>query len=123
MQPPSIDGSLPACDDKRGLIDRHFLASIYLGFSLDFGFSLERLKYDARMLFLFEPDEYNGGELVVEDVYGSHEIKLPRETSYLYPASGLHVITPVTRGRRVASLFLAAEHDTGVPRPQPDFRS
>ena len=56
-------------------------------------------------LFLSEPNEYDGGELVIEDFYGSHEIKLPAGALVLYPASSLHLVTPVTRGRRVASFF------------------
>jgi len=47
----------------------------------------------------------SGGELVVEDNYGSHEIKLPAGDLVLYPASSLHMVTPVTRGVRVASFF------------------
>jgi PKHD-type hydroxylase len=54
-------------------------------------------------LFLSEPDEYDGGELVVEDLYGSHEIKLA--AGDLYPASSLHLVAPVTRGMRLASFF------------------
>ena len=46
-----------------------------------------------------------GGELVVEDVYGSHEIKLPAGDLVVYPASSLHMVTPVARGMRVASFF------------------
>jgi PKHD-type hydroxylase len=56
-------------------------------------------------LFLSEPDQYDGGELVVEDVYESHEIKLPAGDLVVYPASSLHMVTPVTRGLRVASFF------------------
>src|SRR6195952_3091796 len=56
-------------------------------------------------LFLAEPDEYDGGELVVEDLYGSHEVKLPAGDLVLYPASSLHMVTPVARGMRVASFF------------------
>ena len=56
-------------------------------------------------LFLSDTDEYDGGELVVEDVYGSHEIKLPAGDLVVYPASSLHMVTPVTRGMRVASFF------------------
>jgi PKHD-type hydroxylase len=56
-------------------------------------------------LFLSEPDDYDGGELVIEDFYGSHEIKLPAADLVLYPASSLHLVTPVTRGTRVASFF------------------
>ena len=65
-----------------------------------------RIRTDLSVtLFLSEPDEYDGGELVVEDVYGSHEIKLPAGDLVLYPASSLHMVTPVTRGLRVASFF------------------
>jgi PKHD-type hydroxylase len=56
-------------------------------------------------LFLSEPDEYDGGELIVEDYYGSHEVKLPAGDLVLYPATSLHTVTPITRGARVASFF------------------
>ncbi|MBP6819840.1 Fe2+-dependent dioxygenase [Ferrovibrio sp. MS7] len=56
-------------------------------------------------LFLAEPEEYDGGELVVEDTYGSHEAKLPAGDMVLYPASSLHKVRPVTRGARIASFF------------------
>jgi PKHD-type hydroxylase len=65
-----------------------------------------RIRTDLSVtLFLSEPDEYDGGELVVEDLYGSHEIKLAAGDLVLYPASSLHLVTPVTRGMRVASFF------------------
>jgi PKHD-type hydroxylase len=65
-----------------------------------------RIRTDLSVtLFLSEPDEYDGGELVVEDTYGSHEVKLPAGDLVLYPASSLHLVTPVTRGVRVASFF------------------
>jgi PKHD-type hydroxylase len=65
-----------------------------------------RIRTDLSVtLFLSEPEEYDGGELVVEDFYGSHEIKLPAGSLVLYPASSLHMVTPVTRGMRVASFF------------------
>ena len=56
-------------------------------------------------LFLSEPDEYDGGELVVEDVYGAQEIKLPAGDLVLYPATSLHMVTPIRRGVRVGSFF------------------
>jgi PKHD-type hydroxylase len=56
-------------------------------------------------LFLSSPDEYDGGELVVEDVFGLHNVKLPAGHLILYPASSLHHVRPVTRGARVASFF------------------
>ncbi len=56
-------------------------------------------------LFLAAPDEYDGGELVVEDVYGLHNVKLPAGHLILYPATSLHHVKPVTRGARIASFF------------------
>ncbi len=56
-------------------------------------------------LFLAEPAEYDGGELIVEDNYGSHSVKLPAGDMVLYPASSLHRVSPVTRGARLASFF------------------
>src|SRR5688572_28380936 len=56
-------------------------------------------------LFLTEPDEYDGGELMVEDNYGVHSVKLPSGHMVLYPASSLHKVTPVTRCALIASFF------------------
>ena len=56
-------------------------------------------------LFLSEPDEYDGGELIVNDTYGEHEVKLPAGDLIVYPSSSLHRVVPVTRGVRVASFF------------------
>jgi PKHD-type hydroxylase len=56
-------------------------------------------------LFFAQPDEYDGGELVVEDTYGLHSVKLPAGHLILYPASSLHNVRPVTRGARIASFF------------------
>jgi PKHD-type hydroxylase len=56
-------------------------------------------------LFLTEPDEYDGGELVVEDPYGVQAVKLAAGNLILYPASSLHHVRPVTRGARVSSFF------------------
>jgi PKHD-type hydroxylase len=65
-----------------------------------------RIRTDLSVtLFLSEPDEYDGGELIVEDYYGSHEVKLPAGQLVLYPATSLHTVTPITRGVRVASFF------------------
>ena len=65
-----------------------------------------RIRTDLSVtLFLSEPEEYDGGELVVEDYYGSHEVKLPAGDLVLYPATSLHTVTPITRGARVASFF------------------
>ena len=60
-----------------------------------------RIRTDLSVtLFLSEPDEYDGGELVVEDYYGSHEVKLPAGDLVLYPATSLHTVTAITRGVR-----------------------
>ncbi|HWT72714.1 MAG TPA: Fe2+-dependent dioxygenase [Oxalicibacterium sp.] len=56
-------------------------------------------------LFLCEPEEYEGGELIVADTYGEHEVKLPAGDMILYPSSSLHKVEPVTRGARVCSFF------------------
>jgi PKHD-type hydroxylase len=56
-------------------------------------------------LFLAEPDEYEGGELVVEDTFGSHRIKLAAGDAILYPSSSVHRVEPVTRGSRLACFF------------------
>jgi PKHD-type hydroxylase len=56
-------------------------------------------------LFLAEPDEYDGGELMVEDTYGVHAVKLPAGHAILYPSTSLHHVRPVTRGARLASFL------------------
>ncbi len=56
-------------------------------------------------LFLCDPSEYEGGELVVHDTYGEHEVKLPAGDLILYPSSSLHRVAPVTRGARLASFL------------------
>ena len=56
-------------------------------------------------LFLTPPDEYDGGELVIEDSYGAHAAKLPAGHMVLYPAGSLHDVTPVTRGTRLGCFF------------------
>ena len=66
----------------------------------------QRLRTDiSATLFLSAPDEYDGGELIVDDVYGPHSAKLPAGHMVLYPATSLHRVTPVTRGTRRASFF------------------
>jgi PKHD-type hydroxylase len=56
-------------------------------------------------LFLSAPEEYDGGELTVEDTYGVHKVKLPPGHLILYPASSLHEVKPVTRGARIGAFF------------------
>lgn len=65
-----------------------------------------RIRTDlSATLFFSNPEEYDGGELVVEDTYGTHSVKLPAGHMVLYPATSLHHVRPVTRGARVSSFF------------------
>ena len=56
-------------------------------------------------LFLSEQEDYDGGELVIEDTYGPRQVKLKAGDMVLYPGTSLHKVEPVTRGRRLASFF------------------
>ncbi|MCC4586689.1 Fe2+-dependent dioxygenase [Xanthomonas melonis] len=56
-------------------------------------------------LFLSDPDSYDGGELVIEDTYGTQSVKLPAGHLVIYPGTSLHRVMPVTRGTRLASFF------------------
>ncbi|MDH0181396.1 Fe2+-dependent dioxygenase [Acinetobacter pittii] len=68
--------------------------------------SNQRLRTDLSCtVFLSEPEEYEGGELVIEDTYGYHEIKLPAGDMILYPSTSLHEVTAITSGCRIASFF------------------
>jgi PKHD-type hydroxylase len=65
-----------------------------------------RLRTDiSATLFLSAPEDYDGGELVIDDVYGAHAVKLPAGDMVIYPASSLHRVNPVTRGVRLAAFF------------------
>jgi PKHD-type hydroxylase len=65
-----------------------------------------RIRTDiSATLFFAEPDQYDGGELCVEDVYGVQAVKLPAGHMVLYPATSLHHVRPVTRGARLCSFF------------------
>jgi PKHD-type hydroxylase len=66
----------------------------------------ERVRTDLSCtLFFSDPDEYGGGELVVEDTYGTRGVKLPAGHLVLYPGTSVHRVEPVTRGARLASFF------------------
>ena len=70
------------------------------------GGQAERVRTDISCtLFLSEPDEYDGGELVVEDTFGAQRIKLGAGDMVLYPGTSVHRVEPVTRGARIASFF------------------
>lgn len=65
-----------------------------------------RLRTDlSATLFFAGPEEYDGGELCVEDTYGVQRVKLPAGHMVLYPSTSLHHVTPVTRGARLCSFF------------------
>jgi PKHD-type hydroxylase len=65
-----------------------------------------RLRTDLSCtVFLAEPDEYDGGELVIHGLQGSETIKLPAGHAVLYPGTSVHEVLPVTRGERLASFF------------------
>ena len=74
-------------------------------------------------LFLTPPEEYDGGELVVEDVYGAHSVKLPAGHMVLYPSTSLHRVRPVTRGRARQLVLLGPEHGPRRLRSPPAVRS
>ncbi len=66
----------------------------------------QRIRTDLSCtLFLTAPEDYDGGELVIEDTYGAKRVKLPAGHLILYPATSLHHVTPVTRGERLCSFF------------------
>lgn len=65
-----------------------------------------RIRSDlSATLFLSEPEDYDGGELLIEEMYGPQSVKLPAGDLVLYPSKSLHRVTPLTRGQRVASFF------------------
>jgi PKHD-type hydroxylase len=59
----------------------------------------------AATLFVSSPEDYEGGELVIQDSFGAHRVKLPAGNMIVYPASSLHRVEPVTRGSRLAAVF------------------
>ena len=66
----------------------------------------QRLRTDvSSTLFLTPPEDYDGGELVIHDTYGTHRVKLPAGHMVVYPGTSMHSVTPVTRGSRWASFF------------------
>lgn len=70
------------------------------------GTSAHRIRTDlSATLFLSDPSDYDGGELIIESVQGEEAIKLPAGDMILYPARSVHRVAPVTRGSRVAAFF------------------
>jgi PKHD-type hydroxylase len=96
-----------------------------------------RIRTDlSATLFFAGPEEYDGGELVVEDTYGVHSVKLPAGHLLLYPSTSLHHVRSVTRGARLASFFwiqsmvrddgertLLFDLDTAIQRLDPEHPS
>ena len=65
-----------------------------------------RIRSDlSATLFLSEPEDYDGGELIIEEMYGPQSVKLPAGDMVLYPSKSLHKVMPVTRGARVSSFM------------------
>lgn len=93
-----------------------------------------RIRTDlSATLFFANPDEYDGGELCVEDTYGVKSVKLSAGSLVLYPSTSLHHVKPVTRGARISSFFwiqsmirddgqrtLLFDLDSGIQRISPD---
>jgi len=68
--------------------------------------SIERVRTDlSATLFFSEPEDYDGGELEIQDTFGTQRVKLPAGDLVLYPGTSLHNVTPITRGSRIASFF------------------
>jgi PKHD-type hydroxylase len=70
------------------------------------GGTQHRIRTDlSATLFLTRPEDYDGGELIIEDTYGTQSVKLPQGHMVLYPSTSLHQVRPVTRGARISSFF------------------
>ncbi|HVK81700.1 MAG TPA: Fe2+-dependent dioxygenase [Verrucomicrobiae bacterium] len=66
----------------------------------------QRMRTDLSCtLFFSNPEDYDGGELIIDDVFGSKSVKLPAGHMILYPSTSVHRVTPVTRGVRLSSFF------------------
>lgn len=106
--PMFFSAALP-CNISAPLFNRYEQGETY-GFHVDgavrYNGNSRWMRTDlSATLFLSEPEDYDGGELVIEDTYGQHKVKLATGSLVLYPSSSLHCVTPVTRGVRVASFL------------------
>jgi PKHD-type hydroxylase len=100
-------------------LPKHIFPPLFNKYEPDMGFGVHvdnairqipgtprRLRTDvSATLFISAPEDYDGGELIVEDTFGTHNVKLPAGDMILYPATSLHRVAPVTRGARIASVF------------------
>lgn len=92
-------------------VNRYVGATNHYGFHVDNAMrsmpdGSARVRADvSATLFLNDPDEYEGGELVVQDVFGDQRIKLKAGSIVIYPSSSVHAVTPVTSGERLASFM------------------
>jgi PKHD-type hydroxylase len=107
--PTFMSGALPA-SIVPPLFNRYSAGQSY-GRHIDGGIrpvagTHHRVRTDlAATLFLSDPEEYDGGELIMEDTFGIQQLKLPAGDLVVYPANSIHEVTPVTRGTRIASFF------------------
>lgn len=66
----------------------------------------QRVRSDVSCtVFLTDPEDYEGGELVIDDTFGRQRVKLPAGDAVIYPGTSVHAVSPVTRGERLASFF------------------
>ena len=87
------------CYQNQGNYGNHVDSAIHYSAALG-----KNIRTDVSLtVFLSEPDEYEGGELIIEDTYGSHEVKLDAGDAIVYPATSLHRVEPVTQGSRIAA--------------------
>ena len=111
--PPPCRSGLPAAIQllyRRGSFDFHIDNAVR-----DVHGGRERVRTDlSSTLFFSDPEDYDGGELVIQDTYGLQQVKLPAGDLVLYPGTSLHKVNPVTRGARLVLL----DPEPG-PRRQP----
>lgn len=75
------------------------------------GGTARRVRTDlAATVFLTPPEDYDGGELVIDDTFGPRSVKLPAGDMVLYPGTSVHRVEPVTRGARLAAFFWIQSH-------------
>ena len=94
------------------MISRYEVGMDY-GLHVDDAFmgSSSRARSDISLtVFLSDPSDYGGGELIMASPFGEQKIKLPAGAAVVYPSSTLHQVAPVTRGERLAAVTWAQSH-------------